>query len=376
MSGTERILVVKLADIGDAVLALPAIQALRDTFPSARIDVLTTEAGANVFRMSDAVNDVITLAKQRFDHIRGLISPGGLMSLAGLTFKLRRRRYDTAVILHHLTTSFGARKFRALVRATGARTVAGLDNGRGDFLTHRAIDTGFGARAEWEYGLEIVEKIGASTDRTRPRLSISDEAVRSARELVERQGATGAFAILHTEVGEFSPARAWPSRHFVDLARELIQSSEMPLVLVGVERRRAEYAELESIPGVINLVGRTSFPELCALVRAASLVIGCDSSVAHLAGAFERPLVTLFGPSNIWAWKPYGASTLNLDAAEISPGIANAVHIGMPCSPCLYKGFRLGRPQGCQLRTCMTAMSPQAVSQIALDTLRYAKPQK
>ncbi|MEX2425725.1 MAG: hypothetical protein WD401_03085, partial [Thermomicrobiaceae bacterium] len=150
MSGVMgRFLVVKLADIGDAVLALPSLQSLRAAFPDSHIDVLTTEAGANVFRMSDSVDGVITLAKQRFDHVRGLVSFGGLVELATLTYRLRSRRYDTVLLLHHLTTAFGARKFRALARATGAGNIAGLDNGRGEFLTHRAPDYGFGATPEW-----------------------------------------------------------------------------------------------------------------------------------------------------------------------------------------------------------------------------------
>lgn len=367
------ILVVKLADIGDAVLALPAIQALNERFPDSRIDVLTTPAGASVFRLSPAVDDVLTMEKQRFDHIRGLVSPGGLFDLARLTLTLRRRRYAAIVILHHLTTAFGARKFRALARATAAPVVGGLDNGRGDFLTHRAVDYGFGAMTEWEYGLSVVRALGASDDPQRPRLAISQDARESARTLLNGRGIPGRYVVIHPEVGEFSPARRWPVERFLTVARELEGSSQLGIVFVGTGVH-PEIDELSRINSrCANLCGQTSFEQLCAVVSQADLVIGCDSSVTHLAGALDRPVIALFGPSNVAAWKPYGALEHVPRGGDTPETPKIALHLDLPCSPCFYTGFRLGRPQGCPLRSCMMEIDANTVSKTAWHVLRVSE---
>jgi ADP-heptose:LPS heptosyltransferase len=366
MTEQRRILVVKLADIGDAVLALPAIQALRAGNPSGQLDVLTTNAGANVFERSPSVDEVITLDKQRFDHVKGLISPAGLLDLASLSARLRRKRYDMVFLLHHLTTNFGTRKFHALCRVTGAPVIAGLDNGRGTFLTHRATDFGFGARPEWQYGLDIVHASGIDAKATRPEITISDAGRTSAAQLLNRHAVGKRYAVIHTEVGEFSPARAWPIEYFAEVTRALIEDPEISVIIVGVLANRPELEPVRHMERVFDLSGQTSFDELCAVIEGAELVIGADSSVAHIAGAFDRPTIAIFGPSNIDAWKPFGATTLTTGGTpEIEIGNIVAIHTNLPCSPCLYTGFRLGRPQGCRSRICMTGLLPEQVTDVA-----------
>lgn len=358
----NRILVVKLADIGDAVLSLPAIQAIRNSRPSCQLDVLTTSAGASVFQLSSAVDSVITLDKQRFDHVRGLISFSGISELIGLTRTLRGGRYDLVLILHHFTTAFGTRKFQALARATSAQAIAGLDNGRGTFLTHRAVDFGFGVRPEWQYALDVVTATGMTAAESRPALDIDNRVRASVGSLLQNRGVSRRFAVLHTEVGAFSPARAWPLSHFATVTRRLTESHGMDVVLVGVNREQTGLDDLRSIPGVHDLIGQTSFAELCAVIQRASLVIGGDSSVSHLAGALDRPRIALFGPSNVDAWAPYGSvSWSTTDDPSPTEGTAIALHRNMPCSPCIYTGFSLGRPSGCRSRTCMTELLPEDV---------------
>ena len=113
-------LVVKLASLGDLLTITPALRALRTSFPSAHIGVLTTPASARDLRA---------------DH------------------------WDTLVLLHHLTTPFGIAKYAALSLGSGASRRVGLDNGRGAwFLTQSAVDRGFG----WQHEVD---------KRARPRVA-------------------------------------------------------------------------------------------------------------------------------------------------------------------------------------------------------------
>ena len=130
-----RVLVIKLATLGDLLLATPALRALRRRYPDAEIDVLTTQASATLLGESPLVNRIYTVDKYAFDTPGQLLQrPWLLLGTLPLLARLRARRYDVVLLMHHLTLRFGTLKYRAMVHAIGARHAVGLDNGRGGFL--------------------------------------------------------------------------------------------------------------------------------------------------------------------------------------------------------------------------------------------------
>src|SRR6266545_4555547 len=124
----RRILVVKLAALGDLLTATPALRALRTTFPAAHIGVLTTPGSAAALRGLDSLDEMVLFDKFTFDRPSEALSnvPVGLQ----LARTLHEGRWDTLVLLHHLTTRFGVAKYAALCLGSGAPRRVGLDNGR------------------------------------------------------------------------------------------------------------------------------------------------------------------------------------------------------------------------------------------------------
>ncbi|MDP9372787.1 MAG: glycosyl transferase, partial [Chloroflexota bacterium] len=202
----KRILVVKLADHGDALTITPTLRALRARHPAARIDALTTRAGAAMLDRSPHLDGLLLFDKARFDRVGGAASPRAL--LAGLRFALdlRRRRYDTLVLLHHLVTGWGTLKYTVLALWSGAATRAGLDNGRGWFLTHRAPDRGWGAVNERRYWLDVATLLGASGDDDRPEFPLTAADRAAGRALVAAGGANpgGPVVVIHPTVGPYA----------------------------------------------------------------------------------------------------------------------------------------------------------------------------
>ncbi|MBX6753554.1 MAG: glycosyltransferase family 9 protein [Thermorudis peleae] len=358
----QRILLVKLADIGDAVLALPALQALRSAYPAATIDVISTPQGAAVFHLSPVINTVYSFDKAQFDQARELLAPQNWLPLLRLAQRLRRKRYDAVVLLHHLTTPFGRWKHRMLLAATGAPVRAGLDNGTGTFLTHRIPDLGFGAKPEWQYGLEVVQALGATAQASAPHLQLPSSAKAEARNLL--QGSHGPTVVVHASVGPYGPGRAWPLAHVHTVIQGLLDAG-YTVILTGTAADGPSLQPLRHLPGVRDLVGQTTLPVLAAVLQHAHLVIGADNGVLHLASAVGTPVLALFGPSNVYAWAPFHARILRA-GEPLPPGCTSiALTLGLPCSPCFYVGYRLGRPQGCHTRSCLYGLSPALV-------LRYA----
>ncbi len=365
----ERILVVKLADLGDAILATSAIHAIRIAYPVARIDVLTAGAGATAFTLCPEIDEVITIDKHAFDNAAGLADPRNAARLLRVATRLRRKRYDAVVLLHHLTTRFGAIKFQWLCRATGAPIRAGLDNGRGDFLTHRAIDYGFGAKSVHDYGLHVVALLGVPTDSAQPSLAIPIAARQSAEQMLEAAGVKAGYVVIHPSVGEYSPARNWFPERFARVAKALTDRFDISIVLVGTSDASEAASQIARTTPVINITGQTSFAELAAVVDGSRLVIGADSGVAHLSAALDTPTLAIFGPSNDRAWRPFGARTVTVDSHDLPPGKAFALRADLPCTPCFYTGYALGRRDGCALRTCLELISVHKVAQFATTIL-------
>ncbi len=344
-----RLLVVKLADMGDLLTATPALRALRESFPTARLEALITPHTLPLLTRSPLVDEVITFPKARYDSLLLTFYPPSLLGLFRLWRELRRRRYDKVIILHHLTTLWGTAKYAALALSIGAKERVGLDNGRGFFLTRRAKDLGFGGRHEVEYWLEVVGLLGAGTEDKRMQAPFSEEDEREVEELL--QGSKGSpLVALHPGSGGYSPARRWPPERFAQVADGLIEEYGVEVALVGGPeegRLTRQVASLMSHPS-LDLGGRTSLPLLAALLRRCHLFVGNDSGVMHLAAAVGTPVVAIFGPSNPSAWGPWGVKS-------------EVVRVEMDCSPCFYRGFRLGRREGCHDPKCMDGITPEMV---------------
>ena len=131
-----HILVIKMAGIGDLLLATPALRALRETYPQARIDLLVTPASAGLLNDWEIIDHIIVLDKYLFDYPQQMLkNPRNLLRLSPLWHNLRDGHYDAVLLLHHLTLPFGRLKHQLLLRATGAKWRAGLDK-EGGFSFH------------------------------------------------------------------------------------------------------------------------------------------------------------------------------------------------------------------------------------------------
>src|SRR3989442_10069401 len=171
-----HILVVKRATMGALLLAPPALRALREPYPRARIALRVTPASAGLLDGWEVIDHIIVLDKYLFDYPQQLLkNPRNLLRLKPLWHDLRDGDYDAVLLLHHLTLFFGRLKHQLLLRATGAKWRVGLDNGHGWFLNVRVKDNGFGAMHEAEYNLAVAEAVGATTSDKRLTVPLSEE---------------------------------------------------------------------------------------------------------------------------------------------------------------------------------------------------------
>src|SRR5579884_2179269 len=158
----RRIGLLLFGDLGDTLLTVPAVRAIRSTFPDAHLVVLSKALPAEILTALGLADETLVVDKHLFDRPAALLRPGALVQLFRLYLHIRRERLDTVVLFHHLVTTWGALKFALLSLATGARVRVGIDNGRGWFLTRSIRDRGFGERHESQYFMDVAGLIGAS----------------------------------------------------------------------------------------------------------------------------------------------------------------------------------------------------------------------
>jgi heptosyltransferase-2 len=270
--------------------------------------------------------------------------PKDLPAVARLLSHLRRARYDAVVFLHHLTLASGVWKYRMLAAATGAPVRAGLDNGKGGWLTHRCPDPGFGAYHEVEVGLRVVSTLGAAPSTLALAAACEPADLSHATRLLAALPG-GLRVALHPGSGGYAMARRWEPAKWAGVADTLAERHGAHVILIGTPADGAEEVEQTTHHPVTNLAGQTTLPQLAALLRQCDLFLGADSGVMHLAAASGVPIVALFGPSNHLAWGPWTPGGRSL-----------VVRLGVSCSPCSYVGHSVGLRNGCWHRSCMADM--------------------
>jgi len=369
-----QILIIKMAGIGDLLLATPALRALRETYPHAHIDLLVTPDSAGILNGWQVIDRIIVLDKYLFDYPQQFLTrPHNLLRLKPLWRDLRDGHYDAVLLLHHLTLPFGRLKHQLLLRATGAQWRVGLDNGHGWFLNVRVKDNGFGAMHEAEYYLAVAGAVGAKTKDKRLVVPLSEADHRQAWQLLYEhetpQNIRHPIIAMHPGSGGYSTARRWAPERFAQLADTLYSGVGGQLLLLGgpeeAELHQHIIDMMHSEMPVRSMAGRGSIKVTAALLEQVDLFIGNDSALVHLAVAAGTPTVAIFGLTNAQAWGPF--------ADEKAGQQALIVRLNLPCMPCFYRGHNLGTPEGCATRDCLALLGVDPVATAARRLLTKTK---
>lgn len=333
--------------LGDAVMCLPALAELRRQQPGVRLRVHARPAVAPVFAAAD-----LDLEIRAAPRPRGL----GLAALLAM-WRARGPRPELALLLPN---SF----FSALAaRALGARRVFGYARaGRAPLLTTAVPPPRPGEIPEHEsfQYLELCRRAGLiATLPERPAAHLAPDPALVAR-CAERLGGAAAVA-LHAGAS-YGTAKRWlPERFAATVAALAGQGLSVVLVGAADEREVARQVCEAAVAGgappnlVANFAGRTSLPELLALLSYCRLLIANDSGPMHVAAALGTPVVAIFGSTNERQTFPLAR-----------PGRLRLVKApNIECSPCKLRECPIDH-------RCMTRIGAQEVIAAARELLAAA----
>jgi len=319
--GTKKIDFEKISEvlirgtnwIGDVVMTFPAIAAVRETLPRARITVLVKPWVADLVRMHPAVDEVMVY--ERPGRHEGI---GGLWNLAR---ELRARRFDAAILLQN------AIEAAIIARLAGIPVRAGYStDARGFLLTHPVTRSGEIKKVHQTlYYLEMLEALGFRSSDRSARIVPAEQDRETARRRLGEYGIAGRRPIVGVAPGAaYGPAKRWFPERFAAVADRLIGTFSCPVLLFGGagDRESTEAVQAAAQKAFIDIAGRTTLSETIALIACCDLFITNDSGLMHVAGALGVPTVAIFGSTNPVTTSPPGERSV-------------IVRRAVDCSPCL-----------------------------------------
>ncbi len=336
-----RTLIIAPDTVSDSVMAQPLTVMLRRVAAGAHIAVLAFSDNAPIFL---AMNDV--------DEVIETPYPAGrmpLLEMVRVVRVLRQHRFDQTLVLNDsLQAAIMAWSARIPVRrGLGDRSRLGLIN--------RPHDKG--RLLETDPRRPVAERFAhLAFDPSKPlpvRLPNPSLSRRKDldRSLMARLGLTGGAPVLALCVGiEGKPSRRWPARHWAALITLAADAwPELEPVLLGGTEDRPFATEVAALSGrrCRNLSGRHSLPESMAVLAQAQAVVTHDSEPMHLAAAYGRPMVAIFGPTDPRLNPPRSPST-------------KVEWLHHACSPCDQAQCRFGHAD------CLSEISSEQV----FDSLR------
>ena len=299
--------------IGDAVLTLPAVAAVRKTFSGAGITVLAKPWVADIYRLSPDVDEVMLY--QRPGIHQGV---SGLFRLVG---ELRARNFDTAILLQN------AIEAALIVRLAGITNRAGYNSdGRGWLLTHSVLRTAAIREVyQIDYYLEMVKALGCQSDGREILLKPGPDDDAAAGHVLQSLGLIDTPLMIGMAPGAtYGPAKKWFPERFAAVAEKLIDGFGARVFLFGSNSDKAstDAVQQHTRRPLVDLAGKTNLKETIALMARCRLFISNDSGLMHVASALGIPTIAIFGSTNPVTTGPAGNKSV-------------IVHRDVACSPCL-----------------------------------------
>jgi len=288
--------------IGDAVMALPGLLAIRKSCTGATIHVLSKPWVSDIVRLSPAVDEVVHYLVPG-EHEK----PMGKLRLAGSL----KGKYDAAILFQNAIEA-------AIIAFTARIPLRGGYNTdhRSSLLTHPVpcSDKKGGGAHQVFYYLDLVQALGFGSEVSPyPKLEPDITEDNKPAYVTFAPGAS------------FGTAKMWPARNYAELGRILVKAGYR-VVIVGSESEKQVCGSISDNigDGAEDLSGKTTMTEAAGILAGSSLVVSNDSGLMHVASAVGVPVLALFGSTEPSATGPYS------DQAHILRGSA-------PCAPCFLR---------------------------------------
>ncbi|MGB9822822.1 glycosyltransferase family 9 protein [Thermodesulfovibrio sp.] len=334
----KNILVVSSTAIGDTLMSTPAIRAVRERYPHAKII-----AHFNIKNMELFENN---------PHIDGIIPYyGGWKKFFKTVREFRKHKFDVALIFHG-----NEPQATPMAYLGGARFILKVPISKkfGFLLSNKTN----GFDNPWEHhGIDVRLKaasfIGCDTNNKEMVLLVDKEDREKIEKFLKKIKIENKRKIVCFQVGAATKFKIWPKENFIELGKKLIEYNKSIVILIlgsKQEKKLCETIAKNIGENAISLSGKLSLKELRALIERTDLLVTNDTGTMHIAVALKIKTVSLFCPTHAWGVGPI--QDLHLHKIIEKP---------RPCNPCITKK--------CKNPYCMNLIKVEEVLVSAKDGL-------
>jgi heptosyltransferase-2 len=283
--------------LGDAVLALPAMAAVRAYFPNAELTVAAAPPVAAILREDTDVHP---------DHVLDLPH-----AVRGVIPILAAGKFELGVLFPNSFRSAWHFRRAGIPERWGYAT-----RFRSMLLTRRGRIDPQAGRYHADYYRAIVRGLGIPCGDVAPRIGVSDASRARAAALLGRSPASdGPMLVGFAPGAAYGQAKQWAPARVAGLIARVVREHGAACVVVGAGHDRPAAREIESwlrahapdaLPRLIDLVGQTTLGSLAGVTERCRVFVSNDSGAMHVASALGRPVVAIFGPTDERATRPAG----------------------------------------------------------------------
>ncbi|MFH0918389.1 MAG: glycosyltransferase family 9 protein [Candidatus Omnitrophota bacterium] len=277
----KKILVIRNDRFGEFLLNIPAIRALKERYPQAQLTLAVNSTVGELAKAVECADQVVV-----WDQIRK---------------GLRKYRFDLCVVLNP------TKEAHQSIFLAGIPVRVGYARKWGFLLTHKLKDNKHqGNRHEVDCNLELVGLLGAKTQNKSLAIKVSDNLY---KYFINQK-----IIIIHPFTSD--AVKQWPIERFGELAQRIRSELDLKVIMVGLSQEAIKVND-----SIINMINKTSLPELAALLKRGNLFVSGDSGPMHLAAAVGTPVLALFRNDlpgkTAQRWGPWGSGNIVIEKSSL-----------------------------------------------------------
>lgn len=334
----HEILVVRLTSLGDVLMSIPSVKALKEGLPGAKVSWLVEGSIAELLSHQQFVDHVVKFPR---DLVAGSLKRGsGLQALKYLWAflrKLRARKYDALIDFHGI--------LKSALLDYAARADKRIGFGRmfakeGSWLAYdervNGADRGL---HKVERNMLLVRHLGINGDIPHVELVAPPHAEAYVNDMLAEHDIRPPIIALFPFCSKGSLFKRWELANYATLLRRMGESIPATVLILWGPGEEEEAKRLRDVAGAgVLLPANLGVTQLCALLKKADMYVGGDTGVMHLAAFSGIPVLAIFGPTDPVVNAPFGP-------------MHKIVRRNLPCSPC--------RNKDCAERICLTSITPE-----------------
>lgn len=314
----RNILVIRLRRLGDTVLMTPCLESIRLWQPTAKVAVLVERPLDDLLKNHPYIDELIVMKRNKMsEYVRFM------------THAFIEKRFDLVLNLH------GGPRSAIITLATRARYRVGYSSYHSSFVYNLAIPDPAKDKSldkpfhTIDHHLHLLEAIGMPEGSKELCLPVDSDSQQQLSEMLNKEGVRENESIVLIRPGATAKTKQWPAERFAGVASWILAHYDCKVVVdVGPNEESALRAFTPLTAKGAILMDRLDLKQLVCLINRADFFIGNDAGPTHIAAAFKKDMIVLFGGSNHLGWFPWRAPAVVL-------------RIDLPCSPCNSKTCRI-----------------------------------